>query len=69
MKRAQKPVDPGLEQIADLERNIVLAREQTWTVNGVSPEEIARFLPDVQRLAKHICHQLREEYLARSPQS
>jgi hypothetical protein len=65
--RTPDPRDEGLEQINDLERQIVLAREQTWTWNGVSPEEIARYLPDVARVAKNVCDQLRAEYLARRP--
>lgn len=61
-------VDPGLEQIDDLERDIVLGKEQLWRVNGVSEAEIARFLPDVVAQAKAIGDQLRAEYRARQGQ-
>lgn len=66
--RLPSPVDAGLEQIDDLERKIVLAKEQTWAMSGVSAEEIARFLPDVAAQAKAICNQLRAEYRARQVQ-
>lgn len=64
MKRTPT-TDAGLLQIADLERAIVLAKEQTWTWSGVSAEEITRFRPGVVQLAKHVCDQLRAEYLSR----
>ena len=67
MKRRTPQInDPGLQQIDDLERDIVLAKEQTWTFNGVSPAEIARFLPAVKAQARAVCSRLREEYLARN---
>jgi hypothetical protein len=61
-------VDPGLEQIDDLERDIVLGKEQLWTANGVSAEEIARERPAVVALAKAVTDRMRAEYRARSPQ-
>ena len=60
-------LDP-LAQIDDLERQIVLAKEQTWLWNGASAEEIALFLPAVKAQARAICDQIRSEYLARSGQ-
>ena len=58
-------IDPGLQAIADLERDIVLAKEQTWTWNGVDPAEIARELPAVAAVAKAVCDRLRAEYRSR----
>jgi hypothetical protein len=43
----------------------VLAKEQSWTFSGVSPEEIALFLPAVQAQARAVCDQLRREYAER----
>jgi hypothetical protein len=64
MFRKRAVVDPGLQQIADLERDIVLAHEQkAWS--GVSAEEIARYRPSVQALALAVCDRLRREYLER----
>jgi hypothetical protein len=68
MARAPKVIDPGLQQIDDLERDIVLGKEQVWQVNGVSAEEIARQRPGVVALAKAVTDQLRAEYRARSHQ-
>ena len=67
--RTPPPRDEGLEQIDDLERRIVLAKEQSWTWNGASAEEIALFLPAVKAQARAVCDRLREEYLARSRRS
>jgi hypothetical protein len=66
MAAKSKPRDAGLEQINDLERNLVLGKEQLWRVNGVSEAEIARFLPAVVAQAKAIGDQLRADYRARS---
>jgi len=66
-KRTVKP-DAGLQQIDDFERAIVLAREQTWRFNGVSENEIARLLPDLEQLAKNVTDQLRAEYRTRMSQ-
>ena len=65
-RRAPVATDEGLQQIADLEKTIVLAQQQTWSVHGVSAEEIARELPAVVAQAKAVCDQLRREYLERS---
>lgn len=62
---APRTLDPGLEQIAALERDIVLAKLQTWEWNGVSADEIARLRPDLVALARNVTDQLRAEYLAR----
>jgi hypothetical protein len=58
--------DHGLQQIDELERAIVLAKEQVWQLNGVSAEEIARQRPSVVLLAKAVADQLRSEFLART---
>jgi hypothetical protein len=43
--KRKTPYDAGLAEIDDLERNIILGREQLWAWNGVPAEEIARLLP------------------------
>ncbi len=60
------PVDPGLQQIADLERNIVKGSDERWAVFGVSLEEIERVRPAVVRLAKAVADRLRAEHAARA---
>jgi hypothetical protein len=67
-RKKPAPRDPGEQQIDDLERDLVLAKDQTWAFNGVSAEEIARIRPAVVALAKAACDRLREEYRARSLQ-
>ena len=68
MAAKAKPRDAGEQQIDDLERDIILAKDQTWAFNGVSAEEIARLRPGVVALAKAATDQLREEYRARQAQ-
>jgi hypothetical protein len=65
-RKLTSPPDAGLEQINDLERNIVLAKEQSWTMSGVSAEEIARERPAVVALAKAVTDRMRAEWVARS---
>jgi hypothetical protein len=63
-----KARDAGEQQIDDLERDIVLAKDQLWAFNRVSPEEIARCRPGIVALAKAVADQLRSEYRARQAQ-
>ncbi len=69
LKRTPPPVDAGLHQIADLERDIVQGSDDRWACHGVSLEEIERARPAVVRTAKAICDRLRTEYLARRASS
>lgn len=62
---ARTQPDAGLQQIDDLERNIILGREETWRFNGVSDDEIGRLRPGVVQLAKNVTDRLRAEYGAR----
>jgi hypothetical protein len=63
--RGEPAHDPGLAQIDALERDMVLAKVQTWEWNGVSAEEIARYKPDLIALARNVTDRLRAEYLVR----
>jgi hypothetical protein len=59
-----KALDPGLQQIADLERDIVRAHDEKQLL-GVSADEVARQRSAVVALAERVCAILRAEYLAR----
>jgi hypothetical protein len=65
-KKLAPPRDPGEQQIDDLERDLVLGKEQLWTAHGVSAEEIARERPAVVALAKAVTDRMRDEYRGRS---
>ena len=62
--RQSPPMDPGLAQIASLERNIIAAHDERAQM-GVSAEELARQRPGVVALARPIADRMRREYLAR----
>ena len=66
-KRTIEP-DAGLQQIADFEARIILARQQTWRLHSVPATEQARLMPGVVAEAKAIADQLRVEYRSRSVQ-
>ncbi len=67
-KRTPPPVDPGLQQIADLEHAIVQAQEDNWTHHAVPETERDRLRPSVRALATAVADQLRAEHLARTAQ-
>jgi hypothetical protein len=67
-RKKPAPRDPGEQQIDDLERDIVLAKDQLWAFHGVSVEEIVRVRPAIVAQAKAVCDRLRDEYRARSHQ-
>lgn len=67
--KRDQAMDPGLQQIDDLERDIIEAREQTWRHNQVSEEEIERYRPSLQQLAKAVTDRMRDEYRARRGRS
>ena len=68
MKRTQPIIDPGLAQIADLERRMVQANDEKVFV-GVDAAEVARLRPGVVAQAEAVTDRLRDEYRARTSQS
>lgn len=63
MKRNTRPIDPGLQQIADLEALIVRAHDEKVNF-GASAADVARERPAVVQLAANIAERLRADYLA-----
>ena len=63
---SRPPEDPGLAQIDELERPIVLGRVQLLEWNQVPADEAARERVAVEKIAAAVCDQLRQEYLSRN---
>jgi hypothetical protein len=64
-RRTRRAVDPGLQQIDDLERLIATGRPRAIVQMGGTEEEAERARPEAERLAAAVCGRLRDEYLAR----
>ena len=64
MSKRAAVVDPWLQAIDDLERQMIAAHDEKILL-GVSAEEVARFRPAVVAQARAIAAQRRLEYHAR----
>ena len=63
---ADDPIDPELDRIAALERDIVRAHDERVSLGGAPADEIAAQRPAVVQLAKNVADRLRAEYRGRS---
>jgi len=65
MKTRIPPVDQGLQQIADLERDIVRAHDERMAFENTDPAEAKRRRPGAVALARAVGDRLRADYAAR----